>query len=89
MVHFNKPLYGLKRGANTSYRLLSSIMVESGFEQRFVDPHVLLLRDTSDVVAMMVFHVDDVKIEASEEVTEVVVSAVDQSEISRQSRWIE
>ena len=31
-----------------------------------------------DVVAMMVFHVDDIKIEATEKVTEVVVSAVNQ-----------
>ena len=32
----------------------------------------------SDVVAMMVFHVDDIKIAATEEVTEVVVSAPNQ-----------
>ena len=31
-----------------------------------------------DVVAMMVFHVDDIKIAATEKVTEVVVSALNQ-----------
>ena len=31
-----------------------------------------------DVVATMVFHVDDIKIAATEEVTEVVVSALNQ-----------
>ena len=41
-----------------------------------VDPRVFRLIVAGDVVAMMVFHVDDIKIAAAEEVTEVVVSAL-------------
>ena len=42
-----------------------------------VDPCVLRLMVAGDVVTMMVFHVDDIKIAATE-VTEVVVSALNQ-----------
>lgn len=48
------------------------------FRVMLVDPCVLRLRVADDVVAMMVCYVDDVKIAASEEVTEVVVSALNQ-----------
>ena len=50
--------------------------MECGFEQCLVDPRVFRLIVAGDVVAMMVFHVDDIKIAAAEEVTEVVVSAL-------------
>ena len=42
------------------------------------DPCVFRLMVAGDVVAMMVFHVDDIKIAATEKVTEVVVSALNQ-----------
>ena len=48
-----------------------------GFERCLVDPCVLRLMVAGDVVTMMVFHVDDIKIAATE-VTEVVVSALNQ-----------
>ena len=53
-------------------------MVECGFEQCLVDPCVFRLMVAGDVVAMLVFHVDDIKIAATEKVTEVVVSALNQ-----------
>ena len=43
-----------------------------------VDPCVFCLMVAGDVVAMLVFHVDDIKIAATEMVTEVVVSALNQ-----------
>ena len=52
-------------------------MVECGFEQCLVDPCVFRLMVADDVVAMMVFHVDDIKIAATE-VTDLVVSALNQ-----------
>ena len=51
---------------------MSSTLVECGFEQCLVDPCVFRLMVAGDVVAMMVFHVDDIKIAATEKVTEVV-----------------
>ena len=71
-----KALYGLKQNGRAWYQLLSSTLVECGFEQCLVDPRVFRLIVAGDVVAMMVFHVDDIKIAAAEEVTEVVVSAL-------------
>ena len=56
--------------------LLSSTLVECGFEQCLVDPCVFRLIVAGEVVATMIFHVDDIKIAAAEEVTEVVVSAL-------------
>ena len=53
--------------------------MECGFEQCLVDPCVFRLMVAGDVVAMMVFHVDDIKIAATEKVTEVVVSTLNQS----------
>ena len=52
--------------------------MECGFEQCLVDPCVFRLIVASDVVAMMVFHVDDIKIVTTEEVTELAVSAINQ-----------
>ena len=46
-----------------------------GFEQCLVDPCVFRLIIAAHVVAM-VFHVDDINIAATKEVTEVVVSAL-------------
>ena len=71
-----KALYGQKQNGRAWYQLLSSTLVECGFEQCLVDPRVFRLIVAGDVVAMMVFHVDDIKIAAAEEVTDVVVSAL-------------
>ena len=78
VVLLNKALYGLKQSGRAWYQLLSSTLVECGFEQCLVDPCVFRLMVAGDVVAMMVFHVDDIKIAATEKVTEVVVSALNQ-----------
>ena len=72
-VILNKALYGLKQSGREWYQLLSSTLVECGFEQCLVNPCVFRLMVAGDVVAMMVFHVD-IKIAATEKVTEVVVS---------------
>ena len=48
-------------------------MVECGFEKCLVKSCVFRLIVAGDVVAMLVFHADDVNKSASEEVTEVVV----------------
>ena len=74
----NKALYGLKQRDREWYQLLSLTLVECGFEQCLVDPCVFRLMVAGDVVAMLVFHVDDIKIAATEQVTEVVVSALNQ-----------
>ena len=71
-----KALYGHKQSGRAWYQLMSSTLVERGFEQCLVDPCVFRLRVAGDVVAMMVFHVDDIKIAPTEEATEVVVSAL-------------
>ena len=52
--------------------------MECGFEKRLVDPCVFRLIVAGDVVVMMVFHVDDTKIAATEKVTKVVVSILNQ-----------
>ena len=57
----NKALYGLKQSGRAWYQLLSSTLVESGFDQCLVDPYVFGLIVAGDVVAMMVFRVDDIK----------------------------
>ena len=78
VVLLNKAFYGLKRSGRAWFRLLASTLVECGFEQCLVDPCVFRMIVAGDVVATMVFHVDDIKIAATEEVTEVVVSALNQ-----------
>ena len=52
--------------------------MECGFEQCLLDPCALRRRVADDVVAMMIFHVDDVMITATEEVTKVIVGALNQ-----------
>ena len=69
----NNALYGLKQSDRAWYQLLSSTMVECGFEKCLVKSCVFRLIVAGDVVAMLVFHADDVNKSASEEVTEVVV----------------
>ena len=70
VVLLNKALYGLKQSGPAWYRLLSSTLVECGFGQCLVDPCVFRLIVAGDVVVMMVLHVDDIKIEATVEVTD-------------------
>ena len=53
---------------------LSSTLVECGFEQCLVDPYVFRLMSNDAVVAMLVVHVDDIKIAANKEVTDAVVA---------------
>ena len=76
VILLNKALNGLKQSGRAWYQLLSSTLVECGFEQCLVDPCVLRLMVAGDVVAMLVSHVDDIKITATEKVTEVVLSAL-------------
>ena len=79
VVLLNKTLYGLKLSGRAWYQLMmSSPLVECGFEQCLVDPCVFRLMVAGDVVARLVFHVDDIKIAATEKVTEVEVSALNQ-----------
>ena len=78
VVLLNKALYGLKKRGRAWYQLLSSTLVECGFEQCLVDPCEIRLMVVGDVVAMLVFHVDVIKIAATEKVTEVVASALHQ-----------
>ncbi|CAN0044804.1 unnamed protein product, partial [Sphacelaria rigidula] len=65
VVRLNKALYGLKQSGRAWYQLLSSTLVECGFEQCLVDVYVFRLRVAEDIVAMMVFHVDDIMITAT------------------------
>ena len=76
VVRLNKALYGLKQSGRSWYKLLSSTLVECGFEQCLVDPCVFRLMLNDEVVAMMVVHVDDIKIAATKEVTDSVVVAL-------------
>ena len=55
------------------YELLSSILVECGFEQCLEEPCVFRLMVNDPVVAMLVVHVDDIKITATKEITDSVV----------------
>ena len=70
----NISLYGLKQSGRSWYNLLSSTLVECGFEQCLVDPCVFRLMLNDAVVAMLVLHVDDIKIAATKEVTDSVVA---------------
>ena len=56
----NKALYGRKKSGRAWYQLLSSTLVECGFEQCLRDTCVFQLLVAGDVAAMMVFHVDDI-----------------------------
>ena len=78
VVLLNKVLDGLKHSGRAWYQLLSSTQVECGFEQCLEDPCAFRLIVAGDVVAMMIVRVDDIKMPATEEVTEVVVSALNQ-----------
>ena len=79
----NNALYGLKQSGWAWYQLLSLTLVECRFEQGLTDPCVFLLTVAGDVVAMMVFHMDDIEIGATEEVTEVAVSPLNQILLTR------
>ena len=73
VVRLNKAPYGLKQSGRSWYKLLSSTLVECGFEQRLLDPCVFRLMVNDPVVAMLVVHVDDIKITATKEITDSVV----------------
>ena len=52
----------------------SSTPVECGFERCLVDPWVFRLMSNDAVVAMLVVHVDDIKIAIAKEVTDAIVA---------------
>ena len=72
----NKALYGLrlKQSGRSWYKLLSSALVKCGFEQCPVNQCVFRLMSNDAVVAIPVVHGNDIKIEATKEVTDVVVA---------------
>ncbi|CAM9476099.1 unnamed protein product, partial [Sphacelaria rigidula] len=70
MVRLNKVLCIVKRSGRARYQLLSSSLVECGFEQCLLDPCVFRLRLARDAVAMVEFHVDGIIIAVTEEVYE-------------------
>ena len=57
-------------------KLLSSTLVECGFEQCLVDPSVFRLMVNDEVLAMLVVHVNDMKIAATREFTDSVVTDI-------------
>ena len=74
VVRLNKALYGPKQSGRSWCKLLSSTLVECGFEQCLVDPCVFRRMVDDEVAAMLVVHVDDIKITATKEITESVVA---------------
>lgn len=70
----DKALYGLNPSVRAWYQLVSSTPMECGYEKTSVDQLVV----AGDVVAMIVFHVDDIHIAAIEEVAEIEVRALNQ-----------
>ena len=74
IVLLKKALCGLKQSGRSWYKLLSSTLVECGFEQCLVDLCVFRLMSSDAVVAMLVVHVNDTKIVANKEVTDAVVA---------------
>ena len=68
-------IYGLKQIGRSYYQLLSSTLVECDFEQCLADLCVFRLILAGDL-AMMVFHVGDIEVAATEEVNKAVVSAL-------------
>ena len=74
VVRLNKALYGLKQSGRSWYKLLSSTLVECGFDQCLVDPCVFRLMVDDEVAAMLVVHVDGIKIAATKEITDSVVA---------------
>ena len=74
VVLLNKVLYALKQSGRSWCKPLSSTLAECGFEQCLVDPCVFRLMLNGAVVAMLVVHVDDIKIAATKEVMDSVVA---------------
>ena len=74
VVRLNKALYGPKQSSRSWCKLLSSTLVDCGFEQCLVDTCVFRLMMNDEVVAMLVVHVDGVKIAATKEITDSVVA---------------
>ena len=82
VVLLNKTPYGLKHSCRECYELLSYTLVACGFEQCLVDPWVFRLMVAGEVAAMLVFHADDIKIAANDEMVEVIMP---EPEISQQT----
>ena len=74
VVRLKKTLYGLEQSGRSTYKLLSSTLVECGFEQCLVDPCVFLLMVNGAVAAMVVVRVDDIKIAATKKIVDSVVA---------------
>ena len=77
VVRLNKALHWLKQSGRSWYKLLSSTLVECGFEHLLVDPCVFRLMVNDEVAAMLVVHVDDMKIAATKQITDSVVADLD------------
>ena len=74
VVRLNKALHGLKQSGRSWYMLLLRTLVECGSEQGLVDSCVFRLMVNDEVVAMLVVHVNDIKIAATKEITNSVVA---------------
>lgn len=74
----HKTLCASEKSDRAWYKLRFSTLVECGFKQCLVDSCAFLLRVTDDVVAIMVFHVDDIMIAATEGVIKAIVGALNQ-----------
>ena len=72
VVRLNKALYGLKQSGRSWYKLLSSTLVECGFEQCLVGTCVFQPRFNYEVAAMLVVHGNDIEIAATKEITDSV-----------------
>ena len=62
LVQLTKAPYRLKQSGPSWYKLLSSTLVECGFEQYLVESWVFRLMSNDAVVATPVVHVDDIKL---------------------------
>ena len=52
VVRLNKAPHGLKQSGSSWYKLLSSTLVECGFEQCLVDPCVFRMMDRRDAAVL-------------------------------------
>ena len=76
LVRRNKAHDELKQSCRSWYKLLSSTLVECGFEQCLVDACVFRLMVDDEVVAMLVVRMNDIKIAATKEMTDSIVADI-------------
>lgn len=77
-MRLDKASYGLKHSGRAYgiNKVSSATLVECGHEQYSVDPCVFRPGVADDVVAMMTFHVGDIRTAINEEVTKVIVGTL-------------